>query len=89
MHFSSFVVDNDDEDADTEQDTEEDPDDAEEEDMLEPRDSPQQQQEQQQHHQLAPPDLRPIQAQRQLREGRTFERALRSANSNINYRPNE
>ena len=90
MHLSSFVADNDDEDADTEQDTEEDPDDADEGDMLEPRDSPQeQQQQQQQHHQLPPPDLRPIQAQRQRREGRTFERALKSANSNINYRPNE
>lgn len=86
-------ADNDDEDANTEQDTEEDPDDADEDDVLEARDSPEEeeQQQQQQHHQLLPPPqhLRPIQDQIQPREGRTFDRALKSANSNINYRPNE
>ena len=87
---SSCVADNDDEDANTEQDTEEDPDDADEDDILEARDSPQEQREQEQHLRLPPPQhLRPIQAQSQPRADRTFDRALKSANSNINFRPNE
>jgi len=89
-HKVQSDADNDDEDANTEQDTEEDPDDADEDNILEPRDSPQELREQEQHLRLPPPQhLRPIQAQRQPREDRTFDRALKSANSNINYRPNE
>lgn len=83
------VADNDDEDADTEQDTEQDPDDADEEEdeeVLEPQDSPQEQQQRQQQKLQRPQQVRPIQGQGQPHQERTYERALKSADSNNNYK---